>query len=255
MDGLQDKTVLIAGGTGMIGTATALRLALEGAQVVVGSRTDSAVEQVVEKIQAEGGEARPVHLDIADEGSVAAAVRTAVDAYGGLDAVHVNAGNMDREVIMNDTNAAEIDLEVFDRTLQVNLRGSLLCTRYAIPEILKRGGGSLVYTSSSAAFVGEPERPAYAVSKIGVHALVRHVASRWGKEGIRANGIAPGPILTDEAEGYLPPEYKEAMLAQVRSPRLGRPEDVAAMVAFLMSSEGEWINGQSLSVDGGMTLR
>jgi NAD(P)-dependent dehydrogenase (short-subunit alcohol dehydrogenase family) len=255
MDGLQGKVMLIAGGTGTIGTATAQRLAMEGASVVVGSRTDATAAEVVEKIRAEGGEARPVHLDITDDSSVRAAVRQAVDAYGGLDGVHVNAANMDREVITGDSDAVDIDLDVFDRTVAVNLRGHVLCTRHAIPEILKRGGGAIVYTSSSAAFVGEPERLAYAATKSGVHALVRHVASRWGKEGIRANAVAPGPILTDDVEKQMPTEFKDMMLAAVRSARLGRPEDIAAFVTFLMSSEGEWINGQTISVDGGMTLR
>jgi NAD(P)-dependent dehydrogenase (short-subunit alcohol dehydrogenase family) len=255
MEGLEGKAVLVAGGTGTIGTGTALRLALEGASVVVGSRRPESAEEVVEKIRAEGGDARPVCLDITDDDSVRAAVRQTVDAYGGLDAVHVNAANMEREVITGDTDVVEMDLDVFDRTLEVNLRGHVLCTRHTVPALLARGGGSIVYTSSAAAFVGEPERPAYAASKSGIHALVRHVASRWGKEGIRANGVAPGPILGEAAETQLPAEYKEAMLAVVRSPRVGRPADVAALVAFLMSSEGEWINGQTISVDGGMTLR
>ncbi len=255
MDGLLGRTVLIAGGTGTIGTATAMRLALEGARVVVGSRTPATAEQLVETIRAEGAEARPVHLDLADERSVASAIEETVAAYGGLDGIHVNAANMEHDVIGNDTDAVNIDLEVFDRTLQINLRGYLLCTQYAIPEILRRGGGGVVYTSSAAAFVGEPERPAYAISKSGIHALVRHVASRWGKEGIRANAIAPGPILTEAVEAGLPTEFKEMMLNRILSPRIGRPQDVAAAVAFLLSSEGEWINGQIISVDGGMTLR
>jgi NAD(P)-dependent dehydrogenase (short-subunit alcohol dehydrogenase family) len=255
MEGLKGKTVLMFGGAGGIGSATSLRLSTEGANVVVGSLHQENAEAVALRITEAGGEARSVGVDITDDDAVAAAVKTAVDTFGGLDAVHVNAANMTMEIITNDSDAESIDLDVFDRTLRTNLRGPLLCTRHTVPELLKRGGGAIVYTSSASAFVGEPERPAYAMSKTGMHALVRHVASRWGKQGIRANAIAPGPTVSEEQEAFLPDSYREGMLANVRSPRLGKPADIAAMVAFLMSSEGEWINGQAISVDGGMTLR
>jgi NAD(P)-dependent dehydrogenase (short-subunit alcohol dehydrogenase family) len=97
-----------------------------------------------------------------------------------------------------DSDVLAIQMDVFDRTVLVNLGGHLLCARPALPELLKRGGGSIVYTSSAAAFVGEAQRPAYGISKSGLGGLVRHVASRWGKEGVRANGVAPGLVLTDK---------------------------------------------------------
>jgi NAD(P)-dependent dehydrogenase (short-subunit alcohol dehydrogenase family) len=93
------------------------------------------------------------------------------------------------------------------------------------------------------------------MTKSAVHALARHVASRWGKEGIRANAIAPGPVPSEAVVPYLGEEMIQGILAAVRSPRIGKPDDVAALVAFLASEEGEWINGQVISVDGGMTLR
>ena len=124
-----------------------------------------------------------------------------------------------------------------------------------IPALLARGGGAIVYTSSAAAFVGEPERPTYAITKAGLNSLVWHVASRWGKEGIRANTVAPGPTVSATVDSVLPDSYRQEMLATLRSPRLGKPEDVAAMVVLLLSSEGEWVNGQVISVDGGRTLR
>src|SRR4030095_8474875 len=115
--------------------------------------------------------------------------------FGGLDGMHVNAADLG--IITRDGDAITLPLDVFDRTIAVNLRGHLLCTRYAVPEMLKRGGGALVYTSSVAAYMGEPARVAYAIAKNGLHALLRHVASRWGKQGIRANAVAPGLVLTD----------------------------------------------------------
>jgi len=162
---------------------------------------------------------------------------------------------MAMDVIGNDSDAASIDLDVFDQSVRTNLRGYLACTQRIIPALLERGGGAIVYTSSAAAFVGEPERPAYAITKAGLNSLVWHVASKWGKDGIRANAVAPGPTVSDAVDAVLPAAYKEMMLDTVRSPRLGRPDDIAAMVALLLSSEGEWVNGQVISVDGGRTLR
>lgn len=212
-------------------------------------------EEVSEMIKQAGGSAVSTTVDIGVEDSVIAAVDAAVSTFGGLDAIYINAGDMSRETIGNDTDAQSIDLDVLDRTIRTNLRGYLLCVRHGVPRLLNEDGGSVVCTSSAAAFIGEPQRPAYAMSKGAVHALVRHVASRWGKNGVRANAVAPGPILTAQAAEHMEQAMKEAMLTGVRSRRLGRPDDVAAMVAFLISDDGQWVNGQVISVDGGLTLR
>jgi NAD(P)-dependent dehydrogenase (short-subunit alcohol dehydrogenase family) len=192
-------------------------------------------------------------FDIRDDVSVKALIDLTVRTYGGLDFLHANAADL--SLCMNDTDAVDVALDLFDRTIAVNLRGHLLCTRHAIPEIEKRGGGAIVYTSSGAAYVGEPLRVSYAISKSGINALMRHVASRWGRQGIRANAIAPGLVMTENALANVDDETRVAMIETGRSERLGRPEDIAAMVALLFSDDGEWINGQVVSVDGGITLR
>lgn len=253
MRGLTDKVFIIAGGGSGIGAATALRLAEEGAAVVVGDLREDNARQTAARIASTGGRALGVQFDITSEESVQALVAAALSAYGGLDGMHVNAADL--EAIFSDTDAASVPLEIFDRTLAVNLRGHLLCTRHALPELLRRGGGSLVYTSSGAAFMGEPQRVSYAVSKSGMHAIVRHVATRWGKQGVRANAVAPGLVMTDATRGGMSEQERAAVLAIGRSPRLGEPRDIAAAVAFLMSDDGEWVNGQVISVDGGVTLR
>jgi NAD(P)-dependent dehydrogenase (short-subunit alcohol dehydrogenase family) len=250
---LTEKVFLVAGGGSGIGEATAVRLARQGARVVVGDHRRAQAKAVAERIIAGGGEATAQVFDIVDEASVRALVAVAVERYGGLDGVHVNAADL--EAGMLDTDAVEVPLEIVDRTLAVNLRGHLLCTRHAVPALLARGGGALVYTSSGAAFMGEPTRIAYAMTKSGVHAIVRHVASRWGKQGIRANAIAPGLVMTDTVRRAMSEDACAQVLALTRSPRLGRPEDIAAAVAFLVSDDGEWINGQVISVDGGVTMR
>jgi NAD(P)-dependent dehydrogenase (short-subunit alcohol dehydrogenase family) len=253
MRGLEGKVAIVAGGATGIGAATAVRLAEERAAVVIGDINREAAEGVAEKIRANGGMALAMRFDISDDDSVRNLIETTVATHGGLDAIHVNAADL--SLCARDSDAVDLPLEIFDRTIAVNLRGHLLCTRHAVPELLKRGGGAIVYTSSGAAFVGEAERVAYAISKSGLNALMRHVASRWGKEAIRSNAIAPGMVMTEGALVHIPPDVQAALIQAGRSPRLGYPDDIAGMVAFLISDDGAWINGQVISVDGGITMR
>ncbi|HTV96196.1 MAG TPA: SDR family oxidoreductase [Steroidobacteraceae bacterium] len=250
---LEGKTVLVAGGGG-IGGGLARRYAQEGASVVLGDIDVHAAAQTVEEIVAAGGTALAARLDGTDQRSITEAVALACSTYGGLDGLHANfASFVDQD---QDTGILELPLEAFDETLRVNLRGYYLCTRIALPAILQRGGGSIIYTSSPAASKGEPTRVAYAVSKAGGQALMRHVAARYGSRGVRANSVSPGSVLHARHEGELTPATKEWLysLALIKS-RLGRPEDIAAMCALLMSDEGSYITGQVISVDGGVTMR
>jgi NAD(P)-dependent dehydrogenase (short-subunit alcohol dehydrogenase family) len=250
---LSGKVLMVIGGGSGIGAATAQRLAQEGATVLVADLDGATAEGVAGDIIRGGGCASGIACDISDEASVRGLMECASQKFGGFDGVHINAADM--KTLLLDTDVVQVPLEVFDRTLQVNLRGHMLCTRYVIPELLKRGGGAIVYTSSGAAFAGEPTRVSYAVSKSGLHALMRHVATRWGKEGIRANAVAPGLVITEQLRTNFPQDLADAVLKDTRSPRLGKSEDIAAMVAMLLSDDGAWINGQVISVDGGTTLR
>ncbi|MFF2846323.1 SDR family NAD(P)-dependent oxidoreductase [Streptomyces sp. NPDC058001] len=253
MEGVKGKVVLVAGAATGLGAASAHRLARAGARVVVGDLDLPGAERTAAAVRDTGGQAVAAEFDISDDASVRELVGYAVRTYGGVDAVHVNAGDMG--AVRHDTDVVDIDLAVWDRTLAVNLRGHMLVTRHTVPELLARGGGAIVYTSSIASFTGEPQRPAYAATKAGINALARHVASRWGREGIRANAVAPGLILTPAIQEGAPPEMLRNMLARTRSPRHGQEGDVAGMVAFLLSDEGAWINGQVINVDGGTVLR
>jgi NAD(P)-dependent dehydrogenase (short-subunit alcohol dehydrogenase family) len=253
MRGLLGKVAVVAGAATGIGAATAIRLAEEGATVVVGDIDGGGAERVAARIAEAGGRATAVRFDVADDRSVGNLVRTAVETYGGIDVMHANAADL--SLCSRDTDAVDISLDIFDRTLEVDLRGHLLCTRHAVPELLKRGGGAIIYTSSGAAFIGEAERVAYGIAKAGINALMRHVASRWGKQGIRANAIAPGFVLTESAMAQVPEDTRAVLLEIGRSRRLGHAEDIASMVAMLASGDGEWINGQVISVDGGITMR
>jgi NAD(P)-dependent dehydrogenase (short-subunit alcohol dehydrogenase family) len=252
---LADKAVMIIGGARGIGAGTARRLAVEGARLCIADLDADNAAKVAASIAAAGGSAFAIAADIADEASINTAVASVVERFGGLDGAFVNAADL--RIIHQDSDALSEDLAVFDRTIAVNLRGHLLCTRAVLPHLLALGGGALVYTSSAAADIGEPQRPAYASSKSGLHALMRHVASRWGKEGITANCVAPGAMMTPEAlaSGQIRPEYVEAALARVQNKRVGKVEDIAGVVAMMLSDDGHWINGQVFNINGGAHLR
>jgi len=161
---------------------------------------------------------------------------------------------MDMVALTKDTDLVDIDMDVFDRTLAVGLRGSVLVARAAMPHLVANRG-AIVFTSSDAAHFGEPCRFAYAMTKSAVNALMRHIASRWGPEGVRSNAILPGLVMIPRIVAQTSEAELEQLMVGRRSLRLGRGEDIAAMVAMLFSRDGEWINGQTLSVNGGGTMR
>jgi NAD(P)-dependent dehydrogenase (short-subunit alcohol dehydrogenase family) len=250
---LEGKVIAVAGGTGGIGSAVSKRLAEEGALVIIGDIDSDSADRVAGNIKNAGGRAVPLRLDIADEPSVLSFVRSIVDSHGGIDGFHVNAVDSSRSD--RDTDPVGIDMGDYDYMMRVNMRGYFLCTRHAVPELIKRGGGCILYTSSGAAHAGMPVKPVYAMLKSGIHALARHVASRFGKEGVRSNAIAPGLMVHARVEEVLTPAQLAATLESVAVPRLGRPEDIAAMAALLLSDDGAYITGQVISVDGGASMR
>ncbi|NUP30064.1 MAG: SDR family oxidoreductase [Nocardia sp.] len=252
--GFDGRVAVVAGGATGLGAATAVRLGAQGYRVVVGDLRESAAAGTAETIAAAGGEALAVAFDLADPASIAELFAAAGRRFGGVDALF-NVG-ADMRTLRHDTDIVDIDLDVWDRVMTVSLRGYLSAMKNAIPSMLARGGGAIVNMSSAAAFQGEPTRPAYAASKAGIGALTRHVATRWGREGIRCNAVAPGFTATDAIRSAPQwPDLEKAALGRMHSPRVGEPGDVAALVAFLLSDEGAWINGQIVNIDGGTILR
>lgn len=254
MRSLQNKVIVFAGAGG-IGGATACRLAAEGARLVIGDLDGDAAERAAEKARAQGVDARARPLDLTDESSVAGLFDYAIESFGDIDGLFNVAVAAADTNLGQDTDALEVPLAVWQRTLDVNLTGYLRTIRAALPLLVRRGGGAIVNTISAAAYIGEPTRVSYAVSKAGLAALTRHVATRWGKQGIRCNAVAPGFVPTETSMRYATPEIMDQVLAALPTHRHGHPDDVAGMVAFLLSDDGEWINGQSIAVDGGFTLR
>jgi NAD(P)-dependent dehydrogenase (short-subunit alcohol dehydrogenase family) len=248
MGQLEGKVVLLSGGASDIGRATALRLASEGAAVMVGDVSLDGATSVAEAVTAAGGVALGVTCDLRREDSVAAFVGAAVDAFGGVDCIDHNAAWSHPRL---DTDATGVELGVWDRTIEITTRGALLLARHAIPVMAQRGGGSIVTISSGTSTIGESVRVAYGVSKAALNQLTRHLAVRYGREGIRANAIAPGFILTATAAALVPDDVQQRLADANPLRRLGTPDDIARVVVFLCSDAAGYLNGQVLHVDGG----
>jgi NAD(P)-dependent dehydrogenase (short-subunit alcohol dehydrogenase family) len=261
MRGLAGKVmVVVAGGSRpdrpSLGGATSLRLAQEGASIVVADINLEAAQQTVETITAGGGTAIAAACDASSEASIAATFALAVATYGGVDGVHSNAMDMSPENLGVDGqhDICSLPLDVWQRTLDVGLTGFFLVARQAIPLLVERGGGGIVGTASGAVFAGEPVRLAYATAKTGMTAIIRHVASSYGSRGVRANVVAPGVVLSPQQISDMQPEMVTKWLRVGRSDRMGTADDIAGAVAFLLSDDGSWMNGQIVCVDGGTIL-
>lgn len=247
---LHSKRILICGGATGIGAATARRLSEAQSRVVVADLNVDGAEALAAELTAAGGDVTAMAYDQADDGSIQAMVAAGVERLGGLDGVFANAADLN--IIHSDGDLLNNDLATWQQTFAVNLTGTARIVSAALPHLLAAGAGSIVCTSSSASTVGEPERPAYAASKAGIEALCRHVASRWGEQGVRCNAVAPGFVLTEQIKQNMPQDMLDKMLRGVRSTRHGEPADIAATVAFLLSDDAAWINGQTWHVNGGV---
>lgn len=249
---LQDKVAIVTGSAAGIGRSTAHLLASEGASVVVADIDIKGAEKVAHEIEAEGGKAIAQSVDVSDESAIEDLMRVTVDHFGGLDILHNNAAALGPAAPGRDMDIASMDVDVWDRTMAVNLRGVMLGCKHAIPAMLARGGGAIVNTTSGSAQRGDLSIPAYAVSKGGVDTLTKYVATQYGKKGIRCNAIAPGLILTHGVENFGGEEYVRMLEEHHLTPRVGRPEDIAQAVLYLVSPASEFVTGQILNVDGGI---
>lgn len=251
MKNLQDKAILVCGGATGIGAATVRRLSAEGARVGIGDFNIAGAESLVAELNAAGGEAAAWHYDQSDEATINTLVESAVKHFGRLDGLFANVADL--QAVLVDGDIISNDSALWERTLGVNVIGTALLLRAVLPHMLEHERGAIVLTSSDAAIAGEAERPAYAASKAGVNSLCRHIASKWGRKGIRCNTVSPGFVLTEQLEANMSQEMKDWMLKGVSSTRHGAPEDIAGAVTFLLSDDGEWVNGQSWRVNGGVS--
>ena len=250
---LEGKVCVITGAGSGQGRAAALRFAGEGAGVVIVEIDATTGEAAADEIGAAGGEALPVEADVSSEEDWRRVVAGAVERFGGVDVLYNNAA----VAPVSDGSVVDVPLETWDRTLAVNLTGPMLGCRHAIPEMLRRGGGSIINTSSIRAFVGGSQPiDAYTASKGALISLTRSLAVVYGPQGIRANVIAPGTIrtpmaLVHDAHGDAGSQMR---LARYPVGRFGEPAEIADLALYLASDESRWTNGAVMVIDGGAMI-
>jgi NAD(P)-dependent dehydrogenase (short-subunit alcohol dehydrogenase family) len=248
---LAGKVALITGGGSGIGKASCLLFAREGAKVVVVDLKQETAEVTAQEIVHAGGEAKAFAADVSKAKDAEAMVRFAEETYGRLDVVFNNAGVFHP----NDESVTNTTEDIWDMVIDVNLKGVFLGCQYAIPAMLRSGGGSIINTASFVAIMGAAvPQIAYTASKGGVLAMTREIAVEFARKGIRANSLCPGPVETPLlAELLADPARRNRRLVHIPMGRFARAEEMANAALFLASDESSYVNGTSFLVDGGIT--
>jgi len=248
---LAGRRALVTGAGGALGRASSVRFAREGAAVAVVDVVPGAAEETARLIQADGGIAVALMADVADEAQVAGVVEDAVAALGGLDLLFNNAGIMPHQ----DVSLLDADLDLWRQIMGINLHGTALCSKYAVPHLTAAGGGAVVNMASFLVDMGcTVPQDAYAASKGAIAALTRSMAVQFGARRIRCNALAPGPILTPHVEHFFAdPDAKAQRIARIPLGRFGSPDDVAGLATFLASDDAAWLTGQVVVLDGGIS--
>ncbi|MDB5482822.1 MAG: hypothetical protein JWO83_3875 [Caulobacteraceae bacterium] len=246
---LENRVILVTGASSGIGAAAARLFAAEGAKVVAAARRAERITALADELKVEGRRAEAVVCDVTDEGSVAEAVRFAVQTYGRLDGAFNNAGAGGGHAPMH-----KADTGMFDHIMAVNLRGVFLCMKHEIAAMLETGGGAIVNTSSIGGLVGGAENGIYAASKWGLAGLTKCAALDYARLNIRVNAIAPGPTRSEMFDRWMPTEEARAGLA-ARTPMnyVAHPDDMARAALFLLSDESRWTTGTVFPCEGGIS--
>lgn len=244
---LAGKVAVITGGARGIGHSTAVKFAAEGARVAVCDINPELMQQTLAEIGSKGGEAAGHSVDVTNKQQIAAMVKGVMSRWGRIDCVVNNAG------IVMDAQLKNMTDDQFDRVIDINLKGVYNCTRAVVDIMLAQQSGVILTTSSIVGLYGNFGQTNYAASKFAVIGMTKTWARELGRKGIRANAVCPGFVETPIIK-QMPEQVLQDMAKRVPCGRLGRPEEVANVFAFLASDEASYINGAVISVDGGMTL-
>lgn len=246
---LENKVILITGAAGGLGRATALAAARYGAKLALCDLNRAGVDETAERVRALGSEAISAPVDVSAAAEVEAFVKSAADAFGMLDGAFNNAG-----VGGTLTRTHMLTEEQWDQTMAVNLKGVWLCMKYEYPYMRREGGGAIVNMASVAGLIGFPMNSVYAASKHGVIGLTKSAAAEYARYNIRVNAVCPGYTDTQMVAAIedIRPGMVDKTLESVPMRRLGKPEEVAETVCFLLSDRAPFLTGQAIAIDGGL---
>jgi len=247
---LDNKTAIVTGAASGIGYASAVALAREGARLVIADINGDGAEGVAAELTANGAETLALRVDLAQPDSIEEMINKTIHRFDGIDILFNNAANT--AVVPRDLDLVQMDLEVWEQTMAVNLRGVMLGCKFALPHMLAAGSGTIINTSSASSLAGDLGLTAYGVSKAGVNALTQYIATQYGKQGIRCNAIAPGVINTPALQEKTSPQQRAGYASHHLTANIGEPTHIANTVVFLASDESAFITGQIISVDGGL---
>lgn len=242
------KVAFVTGAASGIGRATAVAFAAEGARVAILDRTEDALRDTADAVRKAGGEVLVIACDVSEPEQVEAAVARTVEAFGRLDIAFNNAGVENKA-----SPVAEIELDEWDRILDINLRGTFVCMKHELAQMVRQGGGVVVNTSSGAGIRGVAGGAAYAASKHAIIGLTKSAALDYAKSNIRVNAVLPGNIETPMMDRFTGGDIQKAIDLEPVG-RLGKPEEIADAVLWMSADLGAFVTGASISVDGGWSL-
>jgi NAD(P)-dependent dehydrogenase (short-subunit alcohol dehydrogenase family) len=251
VNSLKDKVAIVTGAGGGLGSATALVLAERGAKVIVAELYLASAEATVREIQCRGGWAQPLAFDLMEENQIRSAMDKVAREHGRVDILHNCAADCSPESFPLDTDIETMDVPTWDRAFRINVRGTMLCCKYALPHMPHHAGASIINTASNMGLQGNLMLAGYSTTKAAIMQITRNIATSHGKLGIRCNTVSPGMILTKPNLTNTPKAMRDIVEAETLLPALGEPNDIAYVVAFLASDEAKYITGQNIVVDGG----
>jgi len=251
MNRFQNKVIIITGAAGGIGEATTRRMVAEQGKVVIADYMVEKADRLANELTHSGADVRPVYFSATEQQSCKDLIDFALTEYGRVDVLVNNVGGTD---LKRDTHIETLDISYFEEAFRLNLSCTVYLSQLVLPIMIAQGEGNIVNVASISGITADANGTLYGASKAGVINLTRYIATQTGKKNIRCNAVAPGLILTPAALNHLDEQVRNTFLSQCATPYLGQPEDIAAAIAFLASEDARYITGQTLTVDGGLTI-